>query len=146
MKKVTSLQLQAETSLGCCGPVVQPQLSDEGAQQAAELFKALADPARLQILDVLSQHAGDVCACDFEGMVGLPDAATGQRPKQPTISHHLKVLRAAGLVESEKRGLWVYYFIRPERLPIVKTVLALLTSNQAAAQEPRNNSANPCCG
>lgn len=108
---------------GCCEADVAPRLSDEQASSWAELFKALADPTRLQILDVLSQHTGTVCVCDLEGVVGLPDQQTGQRPRQPTISHHLKVLRAAGLVGYEKRGLWAYYFVRRERLAAVQELL-----------------------
>src|SRR3712207_3077086 len=100
-----------EVDVGCCGVrVVAPRLADERAKQAAELFKALADPARLQILDVLARQGREVCVCDLEGIVGLPDAR-GHRPKQPTISHHLRVLRDAGLVGYEKRGQWAYYFV-----------------------------------
>ena len=111
---------------GCCDATVSPRLSDEQAEAAANLFKALADPARLQILDILSQHTGMVCVCDLEGLVGLPDAQTGQRPRQPTISHHLKVLRAAGLVDYEKRGLWAYYFVHRERLAEARSLLTRL--------------------
>ena len=100
-------------------------MGDDEARAAADLFKALADPARLQILDVLSQRAGAVCVCDLEGVVGLPDA-NGQRPKQPTISHHLRVLRDAGLVGYEKQGQWAYYFIHRERLDEVQALLARL--------------------
>jgi len=103
-----------------------PQLGDEQAVAAADLLKALADPARLQILDILGQRAGAVCVCDFEGVVGLPDKRTGQRPRQPTISHHLKVLRDAGLVGYEKRGLWAYYFVHRERLAEAQSLLANL--------------------
>jgi ArsR family transcriptional regulator len=110
----------------CCDCQARPRLSDRRADAAADLFKALADPARLQILDILGQSAGQVCVCDLEGVVGLPDEHTGQRPKQPTISHHLKVLRDAGLVGSEKRGLWVYYFVRRDRLAEARELLAHL--------------------
>ncbi len=107
---------------GCCQPVT-PRLSDEEADYAATLLKALADPTRLQILDILSQHTGKVCVCDFEGVVGLPDPETGQRPKQPTISHHLRVLRDAGLVGYEKQGQWAYYFVHRDRLADVQRLL-----------------------
>ena len=107
----------------CCEPGLGPRMSDEQAVAATDLLKALADPARLQILDILGQHAGSVCVCDFEGLVGLPDKQTGQRPRQPTISHHLKVLRDAGLVGYEKRGLWAYYFVRRERLAEAQALL-----------------------
>jgi ArsR family transcriptional regulator len=109
---------------GCC-ETVPPRLHDDEARAAADLFKALADPARLQILDVLSQRAGLVCVCDLEGVVGLPDA-DGQRPKQSTISHHLRVLRDAGLVGYEKQGQWAYYFIHRDRLTDVQALLSRL--------------------
>lgn len=118
-----TLEPKRRLGQGCCTPNVAPRLLDEQALNLAELFKALADPTRLQILDILSQHTGTVCVCDLEGIVGLPDHETGQRPRQPTISHHLKVLRAAGLVGYEKRGLWAYYFVCRERLSVLRELL-----------------------
>ena|SRR3712207_1470740 len=118
------LEPKRQLGQGCCQPV-EPHLSDDQASTAAALLKALADPTRLQILDILSQHTGQVCVCDFEGVVGLPDA-NGQRPKQPTISHHLRVLRDAGLVGYEKQSQWAYYFIRPERRAEVQALLGWL--------------------
>jgi ArsR family transcriptional regulator len=87
----------------CCEPVVYPDVEREQAQRMAAIAKAIADPVRLQLVDVLRKHAGKVCVCE---LVPLFDLA------QPTISHHLKALRDAGLVESEKRGLWVYYYVQ----------------------------------
>jgi ArsR family transcriptional regulator len=110
----------------CCVHGITPRLSDREAQSATTLLKALADPARLQILDVLAQHDRLVCVCDLEGIVGLPDPQTGQRPKQPTISHHLKVLRTAGLVDYEKRGQWAYYAVRRECLDKAQGLIRLL--------------------
>jgi ArsR family transcriptional regulator len=115
-----------QTTGHCCLPGITPRLSDSEAQAAAILLKAVADPARLQILDVLAQHDRLVCVCDLEGIVGLPDPQTGQRPKQPTISHHLKVLRNAGLVDYEKRGQWAYYAVRRERLAEAQALITLL--------------------
>lgn len=106
----------------CCVPLIS-RLADDAALALADIFKALADPARLQILDILRQHQGQVCVCDLEGVVGLPNPTTGQRPRQATISHHLKVLRDAGLIGSEKHNQWVYYFIRPECLATVRVAL-----------------------
>ncbi len=116
--------LEPKRQLGqtCCQPVA-PRLTDEEASVAASLLKALADPTRLQILDILSQHTGKVCVCDLEGVVGLPDVETGQRPKQPTVSHHLRVLRDAGLVGYEKQGQWAYYFIHRDRLASIQALL-----------------------
>jgi len=129
----------------CCDTLTTSRLSDNQAQEAANLLKALADPARLQILDILSQHGGQVCACDFEGKVGQPDAS-GHRPKQPTISHHLKVLRDAGLIDGEKHGLWVYYFVRPDRLTAVQTVLGMLNGKQSqVTPKVANGNQQGCC-
>ena len=86
----------------CCEPVVLPEVDPDQARRIAALAKALGDPIRVQLLDVLRKHAGEVCVCE---LVPLFDVS------QPTVSHHLKVLRDAGLVASEKRGLWVYYYV-----------------------------------
>ncbi len=86
----------------CCEPVVYPDVEHEQAQRIAALAKALGDPIRVRLLDVLRQHAGKVCVCELVALFEV---------SQPAISHHLKVLREAGLVESEKQGLWVYYYV-----------------------------------
>ena len=119
-----ALEPKRQPGQGCC-QLVLSRLTDDDATSAAVLLKAIADPTRLQILDILSQHTGQVCVCDFEGVVGLPDA-NGQRPRQPTISHHLRVLREAGLVGYEKQGQWAYYFVRRERLQDVQDLLSQL--------------------
>jgi ArsR family transcriptional regulator len=77
------------------------------AVRMAEVAKALGDPFRLQLVDVLRKHAGKVCVCE---LVPLFDIS------QPTLSHHLKKLRETGIVDSERRGLWAYYYVRPEAL------------------------------
>lgn len=105
---------------------VKPRLSDDVSRRAATTLKALADPTRLQILDVLSQWRGELSVHDLEGIVGLPDPKTGQRPRQPTISHHLRMLRDAGFVDCQRRGLWVYYFVRRERINDVQRLLNIL--------------------
>ncbi len=124
MAAMESIILEPKRHAGqpCCEPITL-RLADEDAKEAAALFKALADPTRLQILDALTRRSGLVCVCDFEGVVGLPDEQTGQRPKQSTISHHLKVLREAGLVGYEKQGLWVYYYVHYEQLSRVQAIL-----------------------
>ena len=112
---------------GCCGfPRKSLRLDDRRSLGLSRLFKSLGDPARLQILDILAQRAGEVCACDFEGSVGLPDGETGERPKQPTISHHLRVLREAGLIDSRRRGQWIYYFLKGEALEELRVCVELL--------------------
>jgi ArsR family transcriptional regulator len=89
----------------CCDPVVYPDVEREQALRMAEVAKALGDPIRLQLVDVLRKHAGKVCVCELVPLFDL---------SQPTVSHHLKVLREAGLVDSERRGLWAYYYVTPD--------------------------------
>jgi ArsR family transcriptional regulator len=91
----------------CCEPVVYPDVEREHAVRMAEVAKAISDPVRLQVVDVLRKHAGKVCVCE---LVPLFDIS------QPTLSHHLKKLREAGIVDSERRGLWAYYYVNPEAL------------------------------
>jgi ArsR family transcriptional regulator, arsenate/arsenite/antimonite-responsive transcriptional repressor len=88
----------------CCEPVVYPDVEREQARRMAKIAKALGDPVRIELVDVLRKHAGKVCVCELVPLFDL---------SQPTISHHLKVLRDAGLVESERRGLWAYYYVLP---------------------------------
>jgi len=92
----------------CCSePLVHPDISSEQAERMAAIAKALGDPIRLQLVDVLRKHAGKVCVCE---LVPLFDIS------QPTLSHHLKKLREAGIVDSERQGLWAYYYVRPDAL------------------------------
>jgi ArsR family transcriptional regulator, arsenate/arsenite/antimonite-responsive transcriptional repressor len=91
----------------CCEPLVFPEVSAGDAERLAEVAKALAHPVRLQLVDVLRRHAGKVCVCE---LVPLFDIA------QPTLSHHLRKLREAGLIDCEKRGLWSYYYVLPDAL------------------------------
>jgi ArsR family transcriptional regulator len=88
----------------CCEPVAYPDVGREQAARMADVAKALGDPIRLQLVDVLRRHAGKVCVCE---LVPLFDVS------QPTLSHHLKKLREAGIVDSERRGLWAYYYVLP---------------------------------
>jgi ArsR family transcriptional regulator len=91
----------------CCAPVVYPDIQPEGAERMGAIAKALGDPIRIQLVDVLRKHAGKVCVCELVPLFDL---------SQPTVSHHLKVLREAGIVGSERRGLWAYYYVNPEAL------------------------------
>jgi ArsR family transcriptional regulator, arsenate/arsenite/antimonite-responsive transcriptional repressor len=86
----------------CCEPVVYPELERDQADRVARIAKALGDPIRMQLLDVLRKHAGKVCVCELVPLFDL---------SQPTVSHHLKVLRDAGIVGSERHGLWAYYYV-----------------------------------
>jgi ArsR family transcriptional regulator len=105
------LQLAPKAKRGkgapCCEPTVFPDVDRHEAARLATVAKALGDPIRIQLLDVLRRHAGKVCVYE---LVGLFDVS------QPTVSHHLKVLRDAGLVGSEKQGLWAYYHVLPGAL------------------------------
>ena len=87
--------------------LVYPSVDRERAERLAAVGKALADPVRVQLVDVLRRHAGQVCVCE---LVPLFDIA------QNTLSHHLKKLREAGIVGVERRGLFAYYYVEPEAL------------------------------
>lgn len=105
---------------GCCAPGPVLGMAVESAENLAQLFKAISSPVRVQMLDILSRHGGEVCVCDIERQFEL---------SQPTISHHLGVLRKAGLVQSEQRGLWAFYFLRPGALAQVQGWLAGLAAD-----------------
>jgi ArsR family transcriptional regulator, arsenate/arsenite/antimonite-responsive transcriptional repressor len=99
----------------CCEPVVYPDVERLEAERMAAVAKALGDPIRLQLVDVLRKHAGKVCVCELVPLFEL---------SQPTVSHHLKVLREAGIVGSERRGLWAYYYVNPGTLDELSAWLA----------------------
>lgn len=110
----------------CCpGGLAQP-VSREDAEKLAQLFKAVADPARLQLLALIrSGEGGQACACDLNEPLGL---------RQPTVSHHLKVLVNAGLITREQRGTWAWYSVVPERLAELATVLVVDERTQLSWQ------------
>jgi ArsR family transcriptional regulator, arsenate/arsenite/antimonite-responsive transcriptional repressor len=91
----------------CCAPLAYPDVERRQAERMATIAKALGDPIRLQLVDVLRKHAGRVCVCELTPLFDVG---------QPTVSHHLKVLREAGIVDSERQGLWAYYYVKPEAL------------------------------
>jgi ArsR family transcriptional regulator, arsenate/arsenite/antimonite-responsive transcriptional repressor len=99
----------------CCQPVVYPDVERAEAERIAVVAKALSDPIRLQLVDVLRKHAGKVCVCELVPLFDL---------SQPTVSHHLRVLREAGIVNSERRGLWAYYYVLPDALKELSTWLS----------------------
>lgn len=107
----------AEVGSGeCCSPLTREPLSTDGAGDLARMFKALGDPVRLRLLSLVASHAGgEACVCDISDSFDL---------SQPTISHHLKVLREAGLLDCERRGTWVYYWVIPAALQQLSSVLA----------------------
>lgn len=91
----------------CCAPVVLPEVDRAQAERLAVVGKALGDPVRITLVDVLRRHAGKVCVCELVPLFDL---------SQATVSHHLKVLRDAGLVDSERQGIWAYYYVLPDVL------------------------------
>jgi ArsR family transcriptional regulator len=109
----------------CCPPLAQRRVPAEAAAVLAPAFKALGDPVRLQLMSMIaSADGGEVCVCELTPAFDL----TG-----PTISHHLKTLREAGLVDAERRGTWVYYRARPQ---ILRQLAALLSVESATAAHP----------
>ena len=92
-------------AVACCAPLGAPTLSEEEAQGTADLFKALADPARVRIVNLIATAREPVCACEFNDVLGL---------SQPTVSHHLKKLTEVGLLGREQRGKWAYFSLRRE--------------------------------
>ena len=99
----------------CCEPVVYPDTERAAAERMALVAKALGDPIRLQLVDVLRKHAGTVCVYELTPLFDVG---------QPTVSHHLKVLRDAGIVDSERRGLWAYYYVVPDAVEELSTWLS----------------------
>ncbi|GGZ37140.1 transcriptional regulator [Streptomyces inusitatus] len=107
---------------GCCPGLLTAPLDEDASVELARVFKALGDPVRLRLLSMIASRAGgEVCVCDLTPAFEL---------SQPTISHHLKLLREAGLIASERRGTWVYYRPLPET---TDRLAALLTRGAAPA-------------
>ena len=99
----------------CCSLLTGGALDVESAERLARAFKALGDPTRVRLLSLIAaSETGEACICDLTTPVGL---------SQPTVSHHLKVLRTAGLLDSERRGSWVYYRVIPEALQQLSSLL-----------------------
>ena len=118
MKKIAAVNPSApSTAEACCGPSQPPTLAEPKAITLAERLKTLADPYRLRMLDLLAQQGESLCVCHITERFPI---------HQPTISHHLRLLREAGLVDCEKRGVWAYYWATEEgkrALSLVKTLL-----------------------
>jgi ArsR family transcriptional regulator len=105
----------------CCPGLASAPLEDERATELAKVFKALGDPVRLRLLSMIaSREGGEVCVCEMTPAFDL---------SQPTISHHLKLLRQAGLIDCERRGTWVYYWALPAALD---RLAAFLTAGRSA--------------
>ena len=102
--------------VACCRPLGAPALSAEEAAATAEVFKALGDPARVRIMNVLATSGEPVCVCHLIEPLGL---------SQPTVSHHLKRMTDAGLLEREQRGRWAYFSLRREAVETLSAVVDL---------------------
>jgi ArsR family transcriptional regulator len=104
------------TVASCCPPLSRAALTAEDAEAVAAALKVLADPARLRLLSLIqAQPQGEACVCHLTEPLGL---------SQPTVSHHLKVLAQAGLLEREQRGRWAYFRVVPEPLAALRELLA----------------------
>ncbi|MDX6224989.1 MAG: ArsR family transcriptional regulator, arsenate/arsenite/antimonite-responsive transcriptional [Frankiales bacterium] len=121
--------------VGCCSPLAREPLSADQSVELAQVFKAMGDPVRLRLLSLIASHAGgEACVCDLTDVFDLSG---------PTISHHLKVLREAGLITGERRGTWIYYRVRPELLAQVSAVLVPAAPDNPAVVMPAGREALP---
>jgi ArsR family transcriptional regulator len=115
--------IQTPSALACCAPLAREPMTTDQAEQVSGLLKAIADPVRLRLMSlVLSHEGGEACVCDLNDAFDL---------SQPTISHHLKVLHEAGLLDREKRGVWVYYKAKPDAMTAMTSLF--VTGNDATA-------------
>ncbi|HTQ18013.1 metalloregulator ArsR/SmtB family transcription factor [Mycobacterium sp.] len=104
-----------QAATGCCPPLGATALGEPQAVELAAMFKALGDPVRLRLLSLIASHpGGQACVCEISPSFDV---------SQPTISHHLKTLRSAGLLACERRGTWVYYWVIPSALQQLSSVL-----------------------
>ncbi|MGP3929437.1 metalloregulator ArsR/SmtB family transcription factor [Nonomuraea sp. KM88] len=116
--------MAAPVTIQCCAPIAREPLSENDAAELAALLKAVADPVRLRLLSMIGSHAGgEACVCDLTDAFDLT---------APTISHHLKVLRTAGLIDGQRRGTWVYYRIIPEVVNKLGALFAPLAATASA--------------
>ncbi|MEH0505512.1 metalloregulator ArsR/SmtB family transcription factor [Streptomyces scabiei] len=116
---------QDDGPAGCCPGLVTAPLDDVQAADLAKIFKALGDPVRLRLLSMIaSRPGGEVCVCELTPAFDL---------SQPTISHHLKLLRQAGLIDCERRGTWVYYWVLPGTLDRLSAFLETTQTAEATA-------------
>ena len=115
----SELTLTPVETVACCSPLVREPLSADRAERVAPLLKALADPVRLRLVSIVAaSEGGEACVCDLNDAFEL---------SQPTISHHLKLLHDAGLLDREKRGVWVYYRVNAPALGDLAALLGGVT-------------------
>ncbi|WP_031087399.1 ArsR/SmtB family transcription factor [Streptomyces sp. NRRL WC-3549] len=125
MSKQELVVLGQDGADGCCPTLLAAPMDEDQAVELAKVFKALGDPVRLRLLSMIASRAGgEVCVCDLTPSFDL---------SQPTISHHLKLLKQAGLIASERRGTWVYYRLLPETTDKLATVLTRPSAAPAEA-------------
>ena len=118
-KSVNLIELTPVETVACCSPLTREPLTADQAERISPLVKALADPVRLRLLSIVASHAdGEACVCDLNDAFDL---------SQPTISHHLKLLHEAGLLDREKRGVWVYYRVNAPALGDLAALLGGVT-------------------
>jgi ArsR family transcriptional regulator, arsenate/arsenite/antimonite-responsive transcriptional repressor len=120
MATATAADMDSATGT-CCAPLGAPSLSDDQAIETARVFKALADPHRVKIVNLLATSPDPVCVCEFTGPLQL---------SQPTVSHHLKKLVQAGLLDREQRGTWAYYSLRRDAFDRLATATNLQGSSR----------------
>jgi ArsR family transcriptional regulator len=116
-KQAAALTLTPLVEQACCAPLTNSPVSAEAAGELAPAFKAIGDPVRLRLLSMIgSAEDGEACVCDLTDAFDLSG---------PTISHHLKVLREAGLIDGDRRGTWIYYRVLPEKITALSRLLDL---------------------
>jgi ArsR family transcriptional regulator len=113
---MTTTNLEVDAPVACCAPLAAPVLDEDEAIATAELFKALSDPARVRIVNVIATSGEPVCVCELIEPLGL---------SQPTVSHHLKKLVEVGLLEREQRGKWAYFSLRRDAVETLAAVADL---------------------
>ena len=121
MATIATPAVPAAQTAACCAPLAAPTLSADEAAATASLFKALADPHRVRIVNLLATNFEPLCVCEFTGPLGL---------SQPTVSHHLKKLLTAGLLDREQRGTWAYYSLNRDALARLAAVADLQGGTQ----------------
>lgn len=113
---MSAMKLIQTIDAECCPQVLAAPLDEDEAERLAGALRVLADPTRLRLLSLIGAHPdGEACVCDLTSPIGL---------SQPTVSHHLKVLTDAGLVGREQRGRWVFYWLLPEPIQLLRLALA----------------------
>jgi ArsR family transcriptional regulator len=118
MTRSIPITVSVDSTVDCCSPLSESELSDDEARTAASIFGALADPVRLRMLSLIAAEP-EICSCALESPLGK---------SQPTISHHTRILSEAGLIEGEKRGRWMWWHVVPSQLNHVARILTVGTS------------------